>query len=285
MSDNYIICGLPNSGQVELYQLLKQSLAEDYHFNKIGTSILETKFTQKSITLNLFDLTRIATELDDTFKFIICVRDIRNILCDKFIFNGSESYVTNWNYRYMIENSFGSNSNDISITSFGLRYYYNYINSIPVELLKNCIFISYDKLISDPIMCQLELMEFNDYNLTFISDFKVDAIDLVEDSDWTTNITRIEEQINKFPDIMECVIDINSDWHHGIYDEEKAKQYKHERLTELAELPNLKQQFSNNNSLKNQRIARRNNRPLRNQSIAPRKINNRRKLPNKLIIT
>ena len=224
LNTNYVICGLPDSGQKELFLLLTDTLSKKYSFNELGLSILDNPIKENTINFNLFDLTRI-DQLLETTKFIICVRDIRDILCDKFLFNGLETYVNDWNCRYMINDLINYDLIINSTTSFGLRYYGNFIKSLSEEQKLNCIVITYEQLISDSITTQLELMEF-DESLDFESDFILDESS-VKFSDWEQHVDRIKDQICKFPEMIDYVTYFNFEqddtWCVDIYDEEQVQ--------------------------------------------------------------
>ena len=219
---NYVICGLPDSGQKELYTLLKDNLSKKYSFNESGLSILDNSIKEDTINFNLFDLTRIE-ELQKTTKFIICVRDIRDILCDKFIFNDSKTYVNDWNCRYMFDDLIMHDLIINSTTSFGLRYYADFIKNLSEEQKLSCIIITYEQLIVDPITTQLELMEF-DTTLDFESDFTITEI---RRPTWENNLERMKDQVCKFPKMIDYITYFNfeqdNSWCDGIYDEEQVQ--------------------------------------------------------------
>ena len=241
-NNNFIICGLPNSGQKELYDLLKSSLSDKYSFNEPGLSILDNPIKKNTINFNLFDLTRIA-EFGSGVKFIICIRDIRDILCDQFLFNESLTYVNDWNCRYMTDDLIKHDLIINSTTSFGLRYYYNIIKELSDEQKLNCVFITYEQLMSGPIECQLDLLDFNDFD--FDSDFDLFEINelILFEQKWKGNTSRIKDQVCKFPELIDAVdyfnMDNNGDWYADFYDEEQVNLNALKIKSEMGDLQKL----------------------------------------------
>jgi len=206
-------CGMPRGGSTLLYLMLRSTVNNFVIFDK-ETQALKISPKYKFISkrpMDLFSYKEILKKHKDT-KFIINVRDPRSVLTS--LHSHSEGqYKVNWDY------SLKTSKNGINGTTKGLKDYWDFMYKVP-----DATFVYYENLVDNPdkeqVRLQEEIPQLN-FNGNFSDFYKHEVPERLEGSlngirppdpstkyKWQNHPERIKEQINKFPEILDFLIEL-----------------------------------------------------------------------------
>jgi len=209
---NIVQCGMPRGGSTLLYLMLRSTVNNFDFFDKEIQALKINKDNAISKRpMDLFVFSQIIKKHKDV-KFIINVRDPRSVLTS--LHSHSEGqYKVNWDY------SLKTNKNGINGTTKGLKDYWDFIYRVP-----NSTFVYYENLVDDPNEEQKRLQDaipelkfngnFSDFHKHEVPEKLKGPLNGIRPPDpstkhkWKDHPKRIKEQINKFPEILNFLIEL-----------------------------------------------------------------------------
>lgn len=209
---NIVQCGMPRGGSTLLYLMLRSTVTNFTFFDKEMQALKINKkgFISKR-PMDCYSYKEIIKKHKDV-KFIFNVRDPRSVLTS--LHSHSEGqYKVNWDY------SLKTNKNGINGTTKGLKDYWNLIYNIP-----NSTLVYYENLVDNPDEEQKRLQEeipelkfngnFSDFYKHEVPEKLQGPLNGIRPPDpstkykWQNHPERIKEQINKFPEILDFLIEL-----------------------------------------------------------------------------
>jgi len=213
MSTHYILTGFPRAGSTMLYNMFRYSVTNCtfYEREMMATKVLNEKTTR--MTKRPQDIFK-CKELSESTKtqFILILRDPRSVLTSIHA-NSEGRYKCSWNY------SLKTSTKGICGQTPGLKDYCEVLPQVPDPII-----VYYENLVRDPnaeqIFLETQMPELN-FERNFSDFYKVvppeklthqmnglrppdpETIDK-----WKEHPKRIKDQVEKFPEILDVLIEL-----------------------------------------------------------------------------